>query len=170
MRKRKDGKVIASLTEVKNKTGDIFALVDQYGEVTLTSYNKEKYKIVKIDLSDMLDHEEQDAPKVVPVAKKEEVVVEEPAEEIVEEVEEDIVEEKVEVEAVVPTPPIQEAISVPSNIVEKVETKTEIKEEKVDEVETQAPSGDEDMTDIIPWEENSEVEQMHVQEITAALQ
>ena len=50
MHKQKDGKIIASLTEVKNKTGDIFALVDEFGEVTLTSYNKPKYKITKVDI------------------------------------------------------------------------------------------------------------------------
>ncbi len=55
MRKTKDGQVIASLTEVKNKTGDIFALADEYGEVILTSYNKPRYKIVKMDLEDIFD-------------------------------------------------------------------------------------------------------------------
>ena len=55
MHKSKDGKVTASLTEVKNKTGDIFALVDEFGEVILTSYNKPRYKIIKMDLSGMLD-------------------------------------------------------------------------------------------------------------------
>lgn len=55
MHKNKDGKVVASLTEVKNKTGDIFALVDEFGEVMLTSYNKPRYKILKIGVSDILD-------------------------------------------------------------------------------------------------------------------
>jgi hypothetical protein len=55
MHKNKDGKVIASLTEVKNKTGDIFALVDEFGEVVLTSYNKPRYKILKIGVSDILE-------------------------------------------------------------------------------------------------------------------
>lgn len=64
MRKRKDGKIVASLTEVKNKTGDIFSLVDEFGEVLLTSYNKPKYKIVKVSISESInldDHEEDTA-------------------------------------------------------------------------------------------------------------
>jgi len=55
MKKNKDGKIIASLTEVKNKTGDIFALADEYGEVTLTSYNKPRYKIIKLNISALLE-------------------------------------------------------------------------------------------------------------------
>ena len=58
MKKTKDGKVIASLTEVKNKTGDIFALADEYGEVFLTSYNKPRYKIVKLNVSSLLEEED----------------------------------------------------------------------------------------------------------------
>lgn len=59
MKKRKDGKIVASLTEVKNKTGDIFQLVDEYGEVTLTSYNKERYRIVKIGIENFIDLKEE---------------------------------------------------------------------------------------------------------------
>jgi hypothetical protein len=59
MHRRKDGKVIASLTEVKNKTGDIFSLVDEFGEVLLTSYNKPRYRITKIGVADILDLEEK---------------------------------------------------------------------------------------------------------------
>ncbi|MEP7103895.1 MAG: hypothetical protein ABI721_04270 [Candidatus Dojkabacteria bacterium] len=55
MHKNKDGKVTASLTEVKNRTGDIFALVDEFGEVYLTSYNKVRYKITKTDIADYID-------------------------------------------------------------------------------------------------------------------
>lgn len=40
-----DGKVYATLTEVKNLIGDVFSAVDKYGEVTITSYNKPKYTI-----------------------------------------------------------------------------------------------------------------------------
>ena len=58
MRKKKDGTIIASLTEVKNKTGDIFSLVDEYGEIVLTSYNKPKYKISKISVGSMLEVEQ----------------------------------------------------------------------------------------------------------------
>lgn len=72
MHKRKDGKIIASLTEVKNKTGDIFSLVDEFGEITLTSYNKPKYRITKIDIFDSLEVRDE-APK-----KSEAKVVETP--------------------------------------------------------------------------------------------
>lgn len=64
MYKSKNGKVIASLTEVKNKTGDIFALVDEFGEVILTSYNKPRYRIVKIGVADILE-ENSEAPKKI---------------------------------------------------------------------------------------------------------
>jgi len=60
MHKRKDGKVVASLTEVKNKTGDIFSLVDEFGEILLTSYNKPKYKISKVDISETLSLKEEE--------------------------------------------------------------------------------------------------------------
>ncbi|MDQ6986113.1 MAG: hypothetical protein Q9M91_02535 [Candidatus Dojkabacteria bacterium] len=78
MHKTEDGKVIASLTEVKNKTGDIFALVDEFGEVTLTSYNKPRYKISKIGVADMLESRDSSTTdsikntvkKVVPSLKK----------------------------------------------------------------------------------------------------
>lgn len=55
MKKNKNGDVIASSTELKNKTGDILALVDEFGEVVLTAYNKPRYKIVKIDVSNFID-------------------------------------------------------------------------------------------------------------------
>lgn len=71
MKKTKDGKVIASLTEVKNKTGDIFALADEYGEVILTSYNKPRYKLIKLNVSALL---EEEAP--TPKAKRNEEVKE----------------------------------------------------------------------------------------------
>ncbi len=54
MKKDSKGRVIASLTEVKNKTGDIFALVDQCGSVYLTSYNKIRYKIEKVSIESLL--------------------------------------------------------------------------------------------------------------------
>lgn len=69
MHKRKDGKIIASLTEVKNKTGDIFALVDEFGEVTLTSYNKPKYRISKVDILETLKIEEEKEEKEKPQPK-----------------------------------------------------------------------------------------------------
>ena len=43
-----DDKAYATLTDVKNKTGDVFAMADEYGEVTITSYNKSKYLIKRI--------------------------------------------------------------------------------------------------------------------------
>ncbi len=72
MHKDKQGNVLASLTEVKNKTGDIFALVDEFGEVFITSYNKTRYRISKMDISGMLSEKTEKAPKVkVKVAKEE---------------------------------------------------------------------------------------------------
>lgn len=70
MHKRKDGKIIASLTEVKNKTGDIFALVDEFGEITLTSYNKPKYRITKVDIREMLQLSEESSEKQPEPEKK----------------------------------------------------------------------------------------------------
>lgn len=63
MYKRKDGKVVASLTEVKNKTGDIFALVDEFGEVMLTSYNKPRYRISKIGVAELLEEAKEKSVK-----------------------------------------------------------------------------------------------------------
>ncbi|BCX13700.1 MAG: hypothetical protein KatS3mg085_232 [Candidatus Dojkabacteria bacterium] len=63
MKKNKKGQIVASLTEVKNKTGDIFAIVDQYGEIILTSYNKPRYIIQKIDLEKNLELEEESQKK-----------------------------------------------------------------------------------------------------------
>jgi len=61
MKKTKDGRIIASLTEVKNRTGDIFALVDEYGEITLTSHSRPKYKIIKMSLNEYINLEYEDA-------------------------------------------------------------------------------------------------------------
>jgi hypothetical protein len=60
MKRDSKGRIIASLTEVKNKTGDIFALVDQYSAVYLTSYNKVRYKIEKISIENLLNDEHGD--------------------------------------------------------------------------------------------------------------
>lgn len=78
MHKDKQGNVLASLTEVKNKTGDIFALVDEFGEVFITSYNKTRYRISKMDISGMLSEKAEKQPKTktkeVKVENKEKVV------------------------------------------------------------------------------------------------
>jgi hypothetical protein len=76
MHKDKEGKIIATLTEVKNKTGDIFSLVDEFGEVMLTSYNKPKYRITKIDISEILDLREKERQQRKVEAKKPEVKTE----------------------------------------------------------------------------------------------
>ena len=60
MHKTKDGEVIVSLTEIKNKTGDIFALVDQLGKVVVTSYNKRRYVITKIGIDTVLELKEEE--------------------------------------------------------------------------------------------------------------
>jgi hypothetical protein len=76
MYKDKNGKVVASLTEVKNKTGDIFALVDEFGEIYLSSYNKIRYVIKKTGISDFIDLQEKETKEVPdrPVKVKKEVV------------------------------------------------------------------------------------------------
>ncbi len=81
MYKDKNGKVVASLTEVKNKTGDIFALVDEFGEIYLSSYNKIRYVIKKTGISDFIDLQERETKEVPdrPVkVKKESKEVEKP--------------------------------------------------------------------------------------------
>lgn len=77
MHKDKQGNVLASLTEVKNKTGDIFALVDEFGEVFITSYNKTRYRISKMDITNILSEKVEKQPKKAPktVQPKEEKVV-----------------------------------------------------------------------------------------------
>jgi hypothetical protein len=76
MYKDKSGKVVASLTEVKNKTGDIFALVDEFGEIYLSSYNKIRYVIKKTGISDFIELQERETKSVPdrPVKVKKEAV------------------------------------------------------------------------------------------------
>ncbi|CAG0942259.1 hypothetical protein BROC_01802 [Candidatus Brocadiaceae bacterium] len=77
MYKNKDGKVIASLTEVKNKTGDIFAIVDEFGEISLTSYNKVRYKIIKVDIENIVDiNKDGPIPQIATAPKKNSKTVE----------------------------------------------------------------------------------------------
>ncbi len=77
MYKNKDGKVIASLTEVKNKTGDIFAIVDEFGEISLTSYNKVRYKIIKVDIENIVDiNKDGPIPQIATAPKKSSKTVE----------------------------------------------------------------------------------------------
>lgn len=47
--KVKNDKATATLTDVKNRIGDVFSLVDDFGEVTITSYNKPAYIISKFE-------------------------------------------------------------------------------------------------------------------------
>jgi hypothetical protein len=42
-------KAFATLTDVKNLIGDVFSLADKHGEVTITSYNKPKYVIKRLN-------------------------------------------------------------------------------------------------------------------------
>lgn len=52
---KKNGRIYATLTEVKNLIGDVFAAVDEHGEVAITSYNKAKYIITKAPAPEMSD-------------------------------------------------------------------------------------------------------------------
>lgn len=144
MHKDKNGKIFASLTEVKNKTGDIFALVDQYGEVTLTSYNKERYVIHKINVNDTIDLESK--PEKVEKPKK--VSTPQPAKKV-----EAVVVEKTEV---VNQTPIVEQVEE----VAKVETVVP-EENTMDNVES---------TDIEMWNRNSDVESEYIAKIVKPLQ
>lgn len=47
-------KPTATLTDVKNKTGDVFALAEKNGSVVITSYNKPKYVISKYSVFEEL--------------------------------------------------------------------------------------------------------------------
>lgn len=100
MYKDKNGKVVASLTEVKNKTGDIFALVDEFGEIYLSSYNKIRYVIKKTGISDFIDLQERETKEVPdrPVkVKKESKEVEKPRKVEKAEVKEESKEDNIEV-------------------------------------------------------------------------
>lgn len=48
-------KPTATLTDVKNKTGDVFALAEKNGAVVITSYNKPKYVISKYSVFEELE-------------------------------------------------------------------------------------------------------------------
>jgi len=145
MYKNKDGKVIASLTEVKNKTGDIFAIVDEFGEIALTSYNKVRYKIIKVDIENSVEIND-DGPEVkvattekkrlpTPKLEEREEKVEEPEEEIEEEVIAPVAEVKPEieepkVEAEVETPKQPEEVKLFPKTIEIHEWNRDGKEER----------------------------------------
>lgn len=115
MHKNKEGKVVASLTEVKNRTGDIFALVDEFGEVFLTSYNKIRYRISKTDIANVIELAEE--KKSQAKVKKEKpvkaaVVVPTPTP-VVEKIVEPVVEEVVEAPAAKPKAPKAAPVETP---------------------------------------------------------
>lgn len=69
--KVKDNKATATLTDVKNKIGDVFSLVDKHGEVTITSYNKPAYVIAKyVEIKEEEKPEEQEDLAVKTESKK----------------------------------------------------------------------------------------------------
>lgn len=120
MYKNKDGKVIASLTEVKNKTGDIFAIVDEFGEISLTSYNKIRYKIVKVEIENIVDINEDGPEARIATSEKKRnstpklEVKDEPAPkaelEVIEDTIEEIKEAELETKPAIEEVPIQEEI------------------------------------------------------------
>lgn len=67
--KVKQGKATATLTDVKNLIGDVFAAVDKYGEVTITSYNKPKYLITKYKKEAQKEETEQKVEEKKPEPK-----------------------------------------------------------------------------------------------------
>lgn len=79
-------KPAATLTDVKNKTGDVFALADKNGAVMITSYNKPKYVICKYTVFEELQAAKSQPAKTVvqaPVEKKPEATKEVVKEKIV---------------------------------------------------------------------------------------
>lgn len=175
MHKAKDGRVTASLTEVKNKTGDIFDLVDEYGEVILTSYNKARYKITKIDISEILQTKVADKPQkkklIAKKAKKEESFIKqnlekEPPKIVAVEPKSEIIDEK----------PIKEEIS---EVIPKEDTPLASKEGKIDtktleesenKVSDTDPIAEENkFSNMEVWDRNNEAEKDHVKFITANL-
>lgn len=77
----KDNKAYATLTDVKNKTGDVFALADEYGEVTITSYNKSKYAIARLAIANIETEPsdlvaEPEVTSTLPAAAEPELIVE----------------------------------------------------------------------------------------------
>jgi len=127
MYKNKDGKVIASLTEVKNKTGDIFAIVDEFGEIALTSYNKVRYKIIKVDIENSVEiNEDGPEAKVATTEKKRTTTPKlEEREEIAEEV---IAETIEEVDSIIEENQDETPVEVPEL---KEETSKEVEPEEV---------------------------------------
>jgi hypothetical protein len=69
----KDKKAYASLTEVKNKLGDVFALADEHGEVYISSYNKPKYIISRIHNSKHHQVQVEEVKVEAPVMTKKEL-------------------------------------------------------------------------------------------------
>lgn len=98
-------KPTATLTDVKNKTGDVFALAEKNGSVMITSYNKPKYVICKYSVFEELQNRTiEDSPKVgeinVEITTPEPLVLppaEIPAQVIAETIAEPVVEPQVEV-------------------------------------------------------------------------
>lgn len=100
MHKTKDGKVMASLTEVKNQTGNIFTAADKYGEVYITSYNKIRYRIVREESEDELNivprtRRKADMDEEIPAIESKVEFQPEPISEVIED-EIDVIEELAE--------------------------------------------------------------------------
>lgn len=149
MHKTKDGKVMASLTEVKNQTGNIFTAADRYGEVYITSYNKVRYRIIKEESEDELDiaprtrrkvREMEDAPAQEPTPAANVEFTPEPIKEVVVD----------EIEDIKPTAapvPVYEEPEVPAQ--EAATTGTD--------------------TLIVEWDRNSSLEKNFVRQATKTL-
>lgn len=147
MHKTKEGKVMASLTEVKNQTGNIFTAADRYGEVYITSYNKVRYRIIKEETEDEMNIAPRSRRKVqlkdepLPAAPVE--FTPEPVREVVvDEIEPAIVKEP---ERATPVPIVPEPV-----------------------VEEAAPTSEND-TLIDVWDRNNALEKSFVREATKTL-
>lgn len=133
MYKTKTNKVMASLTELKNKTGDILSLADEFGEVTLTSYNRPKYKVVRIEIEDVVDLSNEEPAKKIKANKK------------------TAVKEKQE------SAPEQIEVAIPA----KVEIAAEVEPEPAKAVEPEEVPND-DLSRLIPWDRNSSAEKAFI--------
>lgn len=61
----------ATMTDVKNKIGDVFDLADKHGKVLITSYNRPRYVIVKLGEDTSLTEIATPIPVVAPATPKE---------------------------------------------------------------------------------------------------
>ncbi len=160
MKKTKDGKVLASLTEVKNKTGDIFSLVDEFGEVILTSYNKQKYVITKIDVSERITLETSSSDEKVKSTPKPEIKTSESKKVIAEST--PVVATPTEI------PGTKNLMVAPVN--EDISTETETVTVETTQEDTPGEEMNSNVEELKPWNRNNKKEKSFAKDIKKPLQ